>query len=176
MENVNPACILPMCEREDDQRIGTWKTLTAFEDQIVFQVGFAKAPHQAPCLKIDIGGVPHRFVHVKKQAAWFVAAVGGPQLKKGDMPAVTLLEELADKLILHSSNKDVDDEPETAVAAMGEVDSKYKLFDPMSELNGLYRLATTGNTKEEATTQNKYAEVFNAACCAHAKTTALRSM
>ena len=48
-----------------DQHIGTWKPLMVLEDQIVLQVGFAKAPHQAACLKIDIEGVPHRFVHVK---------------------------------------------------------------------------------------------------------------
>ena len=79
MEDINPECILPMCERVGDQHIGTWKPLMVLEDQIVLQVGFAKAPHQAACLEIDIEGVPHRFVHVRKQMIWFLTAVGGPQ-------------------------------------------------------------------------------------------------
>ena len=135
MEDINSECILPMCEREEDQHIGTWKALKVLEDQIVLQIGFAKAPHQAPCLKIDIEGVPHRFVHVKKGATWFVAAVGGPQLKKGDMPTVTVLDELTQKLFVDSLSKDIDDEPEIAVAAMGEVQDEDNVFDPMSQLN-----------------------------------------
>ena len=135
MEDINPECILPMCERVEDQHIGTWKALMVLEDQIVLQVGFAKAPHQAACLKIDIEGLPHRFVHVKKQMTWFVTAVGGPQQKKNDMPTVTVLDEIAEKLALQSSNKYIDDEPETAVAAMGEVQNEEPLYDPMCELN-----------------------------------------
>ena len=92
MEDINPECILPMCERGGDQHIGTWKALMVLEDQVVLQVGFAKAPHQAACVKIDIEGVPHRLAHVKKQTARFVTAVGGPQQKINDMPTVTMLE------------------------------------------------------------------------------------
>ena len=66
MEDINSECILPRCEREEDQHIGTWKALHVLEDQIVLQVGFVTPPHQAPCLNIDIEGVPHRFVHVKQ--------------------------------------------------------------------------------------------------------------
>ena len=66
MGDINPECILPMCERVGDQHIGTWKALMVLEDQVVLQVGFAKAPHQAACGQIDIEGVPRRFVHVQK--------------------------------------------------------------------------------------------------------------
>ena len=55
-----------MCERVEEQHIGIWNALLVLEDQIVLQVGFAKAPHQAACLKIDIEGVPYSFVHVKQ--------------------------------------------------------------------------------------------------------------
>ena len=82
MEDINAECILPMCERVGDQHIGTWKALMVLEDQVVLHVGFAKAPHQAACVEIDIEGVPRSFVHVKKQMTWFVTAVGGPQQKQ----------------------------------------------------------------------------------------------
>ena len=112
------------------------------ENQIVLQVGFAKAPHQARCLKIDIDGMPQTFVHVKKGDAWFVAAAGGTGARKGDMPTVTVLNDLIDKLAIVDQNKDeacadVDDQPETAVAAMGEVQNGDKKDDPMNELDDL---------------------------------------
>ena len=65
MQDINPECILPMCERVGDQHIGPWETLMVLEDQIVLQVGVAEAAHQAACLNIDIEGVPHRFAQVK---------------------------------------------------------------------------------------------------------------
>ena len=67
------------------------------EDQVVLQVGLAKAPHWAACVKLDIEGVPHRFLHVKKQMTWFVTVVGGPHQKQNDMPTVTVLDELYEK-------------------------------------------------------------------------------
>ena len=135
MGDINPhAHILPRCEHDEDQHIGIWHPLDVLEDQIVLQIGFSKNPHQAPCFKIDIEGVPHRFVHVKKQATWFVAAVGGTTLKKGDMPTVTVIEELTQKLFVGSLSKDLDDEPEIAVAAMGEVQDEEDAYDPMSQL------------------------------------------
>ena len=112
MGDINPECILPMCERVGGQHIGTWKAHMVLEDQVVLQVGFAKALHQAACVKNDIGGVPHSFVHVKKQMTWFVTAVGGPQQKKNDMPTVTVLDEITEKK-LWSSSKYIEDEPET---------------------------------------------------------------
>ena len=42
---------------------------------------------------------------------------------------------IQNKLALQNWNKYIDDEPETAVAAMGEVQNEEPLFDPMSELN-----------------------------------------
>ena len=105
MQDINPECILPMCERVGDHHIGTCKALMFLEDQIVLQVGFAKAPHQAACLNIDIGGMPHRFVHVNNQITWFVTAVGGPQQKENDMPTVTVVDDISEnKLALQNSN------------------------------------------------------------------------
>ena len=88
----------PTCERANDQRIGAWKALKVLEDNVVLQCGFANRKHMAPFVKVDVQGTPRKFVQVNKGARWFVAAVGGPQLKKGDMPTVTVLEELVDKL------------------------------------------------------------------------------
>ena len=65
VEDINPECILPMCERVGTNILAPGSHPWFLEDQIVLQVGFAKAPHQAACLKIDIEGVLHGFVHVK---------------------------------------------------------------------------------------------------------------
>ena len=148
-----------MCERLGDQHIGIWKPLMVLEDQIVLQVGLAKAPHQAACLKIDIEGVPHRFVHVKQQMTWFVTAVGGPQQKNNDMPTVTML-----------------DEPETAVAAVGEVQNKEPLFDPMAELNEIEDSPPLETPKKKRPLKTNARKPPNVEYGAHAKTTALRSM
>ena len=78
----------------------------------------------------------------KKGDAWFVAAVGGTSARKGDMQTVTMLEDLADKLAIVDQNEDeasaeVDDQPETAVASMGEVQNGEQKDDPMNELDDL---------------------------------------
>ena len=50
------------------------------------------------------------------------------------MQTVTVLDAISEQtLALQNSNKYMDDEPETAVAAMGEVQNEEPLFDPMSE-------------------------------------------
>ena len=130
----------PTCERANDQRIGAWKALKVLEDNVVLQCGFANRKHMAPFVKVDVQGTHRKFVQVNKGARWFVAAVGGPQLKKGDMPTVTVLEELMDKLAENIKNDDaarsaIDEEPETAVAAIGEGQDGDKLVDPMLEFN-----------------------------------------
>ena len=135
-------CILQKCLVEDDQRNVTWKELMVDENQIVLQVGFAKTPHQARCLKIDIDDMPQTFLHVKEGDAWFVAAVGGTSSRKGDMPTVTVPEDLAATLAIADQNEDeasanVDDRRETAVAAMGEVQNGDQKDDPMHEIDDL---------------------------------------
>ena len=72
----------PTCERANDQRIGAWKALKVLEDNVVLQCGFANRKHMAPFVKVDVQGTHRKFVQVNKGALWFVAAVGGPQLKK----------------------------------------------------------------------------------------------
>ena len=110
------------------------------EDNVVLQCGFANRKHMAPFVKVDVQGTHRKLVQVNKGARWFVAAVGGPQLKKGDMPTVTVLEELMDKLAENIKNDDaarsaIDEEPETAVAAIWEGQEGDRLVDPMLELN-----------------------------------------
>ena len=130
-------CILPKCLVEDDQRNGTWKELIIDEKQVVLQVGVAKTPHQARCLEIDIDDMPQTFVHVKKGDAWFVAAVGGTSARKGDMQTVTVLDDSVDQPAMVDKNEDeananVDDQQETAVAAMGEIQNEDQKDDPMN--------------------------------------------
>ena len=52
-------------------------------------------------------------------------------------------------LALQNSNKYMDDEPETAVAAMGEVKNEEPLFDAMSELNEIEDLPPLETPKKK---------------------------
>ena len=90
---------------------------------------------------------------------WFVTAVGGPQKKNNDMPTVTML-----------------DEPETAVAAVGEVQNKEPLFDPMAELNEIEDSPPLETPKKKRPLKTNARKPPNVKYGAHAKTTALRSM
>ena len=72
----------PTCGRANDQRIGAWKAVKVLEDNVVLQCGFANRKHVAPYVKVDVQGTPRKFVQANKGARWFVAAVGGTQLKK----------------------------------------------------------------------------------------------
>ena len=58
---------------------------------------------------MDIGDEVCKFVHVNKQHPWFVAAVGGPMLKKGNMPTVNVVEVLTSK-VYGKSYKDANHE------------------------------------------------------------------
>ena len=52
----------------------------------------------AQCLTVDYGGGEEKFIHLKKNSPWFIAAVGGPNCKRCSLPAVYVLEAIQDKL------------------------------------------------------------------------------
>ena len=67
-------------------------------DHIAIEEGFSKHAYQAQCVVVDIGDEVCKFAHVEKQHPWFLAAVGGPMLKKGHMPIVHVVDVLTTKV------------------------------------------------------------------------------
>ena len=88
---------------------------------------------------MEDAGEAWKFVHVKKNAPWFIAAVGGPQLKKGNMPSVHVIDVLYSKVFgkqykntTHEDedrNRGEDDDNEEVVK-----DEEVAEDDPMSML------------------------------------------
>lgn len=136
------ASLSPICEHEV-KNLGAWKPFTILVDHVAIEAGFSKHSYQAQCVTLESGGANLKFLHLRKQASWFVAAVGGPKLgAKGEMPTVTVIDELTAK-VFGGDFKD----PETAVAAAdtepAELDD-----DPMAELDDISpELETPKKTK-----------------------------
>ena len=75
--------IVPTCATFARSGFGARTTTYAITENISIDVGFGgKQQHQAASIVVDNGDERWRFVHVKKQSPWFVAAVGGPMQKR----------------------------------------------------------------------------------------------
>ena len=98
--------VVPMCEADSD--LGPWKAAQILPDHITMELGFSRMAYQAETVSIEVGGLMRRFVHFKKQHTWFVAAVGGPQMRKANMVAVRVIEELNSKVWGCAKGEDVD--------------------------------------------------------------------
>ena len=136
-----PACkdaenqLVPTCELRAKETIGPWKSVCILTDYIAIEGGFSKHPFQGQCVTMD----DVRYVHVKKNAPWFVAAVGGPNAKRGGLPAVRILDLLGAKLF-GKSYTEVGDEDQDCSRGEdgelddGELDDAGAEHDPMNEL------------------------------------------
>ena len=99
-----PACtsaeskLVPVCQEEASKALGAWKSACVLTDHIALEVGFSKQAYQAQCVTIDYAGGQEKFVHVKNNAPWFLAAVGGPNCKRSSLPAVYVIEALQSKM------------------------------------------------------------------------------
>ena len=86
---------VPICETEAKKELGEWHTAKILVDHIALEAGFAKQPYQAQCLTAECGETEWKFVHVTKNIPWFLAAVGGPQCKRGTLQSVLVIDTLA---------------------------------------------------------------------------------
>ena len=122
---ANPSAenqLAPFCESDAKTQLGAWKPAQILIDHIALEAGFSKQAYQAQCFTMD----DVKYVHVKKNAPWFIAAVGGPQAKKSSMPSVQVIDLLYSKVfgkefkhITHESEdrsrgEDLDNEDEFA--------------------------------------------------------------
>lgn len=140
--DIEPACtvaenqLVPMCTSKAKDTLGDWKSVHIRNDHIALQAGFSKVPFQGQCVTMD--GV--RYIHVKKNSPWFIAAVGGPQLKKGGLPSVQVIDQLCSKVFgnnytdVEAEDQDrsrgEDDEPDEGVEP-ADADADH---DPMNQL------------------------------------------
>ena len=90
--------LVPICGSEVKAALGAWKSVHILIDHVALEAGFSKQAFQAQCVTMEDAGEAWKFVHVKKNAPWFIAAVGGPQLKKGNMPSVHVVDVLYSKV------------------------------------------------------------------------------
>ena len=110
---AQPACtsaeskVAPVCEPQAMNTLGKWKSAIVLTDHIALEVGFSKQAYQAQCMTVDCVGGQEKFVHLKKNSTWFLAAVGGPKTNRSGLPAVTVVDTLNDK-IFGPSDKQVD--------------------------------------------------------------------
>ena len=86
---------VPICQTEAKKELGEWHTAKILVDHIALEAGFAKQPYQAQCLTAECGETEWKFVHVTKNIPWFLAAVGGPQCKRGTLQSVLVIDTLA---------------------------------------------------------------------------------
>ena len=122
-----------------------WKQVELFEGIIGISGGFLAKPLAAQSLMVSASGQSHRFVELKKTAEWFLKAVGGPKTQKGDLKAVTVIEDIRDKL-----NDDFDEDP--AVADPSAVADE---ADPMDALEEILDTPRKNSNGRKATPQNK---------------------
>ena len=112
---MQPACtspeskVVPVCEPEASNTLGAWRSANVLTDHIALEVGFSKQPYQAQCVTLDRAGGQERFVHLKQNSTWFLAAVGGPKTCRSGLPAVTVIETLCDKVCGPSDTQVVED-------------------------------------------------------------------
>lgn len=108
------------------QSLGAWKSATVLTDHISLEVGFSKQAMLAQCLTVDYGGGEEKFIHLKKNSPWFIAAVGGPNCKRSSLPAVRVIDALQSKLFGAGNKQVVDD----ADRGGGEHSEKEEAYDP----------------------------------------------
>ena len=77
---------------------GAWQPVSTFQGLIGISGGFCRKPLGAQSIEWTSGNKTHRFVELAKNAEWFLKGVGGAKTQKGDLKAVTVLDEIRDKL------------------------------------------------------------------------------
>ncbi len=77
---------------------GGWQPVSTFQGLIGISGGFCRKPLGAQSIEWTSGNKTHRFVEISKNAEWFLKGVGGAKTQKGDLKAVTVLDEIRDKL------------------------------------------------------------------------------
>ena len=77
---------------------GAWQPVSTFQGLIGISGGFCRKPLGAQSIEWTSGNKTHRFVELAKNSEWFLKCVGGARTQKGDLKAVTVVDEIRDKL------------------------------------------------------------------------------
>ena len=66
----------------------TWKPVGIHGGLIGISGGFNKRPLSAEYVDVPVDGKMQRFIHLNKDAEWFLKCAGGPNTQKGQMKTV----------------------------------------------------------------------------------------
>ena len=118
---------VPVCAQELAQKgLGLWKGVRMKAAAIVLSGGFGgTCSHVAETVLYRMDGEQWRFVHLHKQARWFLNGCGGPKAVRGDLPAVHVIGLLRERF--QSA------ETEVAEAAPAVADPMNDLDDALEE-------------------------------------------
>ena len=121
---------------------GKWQPVHVETTNIMITAGYAgKQSQSVPCIWYDMGKSKYRFVHLNKNAKWFLWCVGGTKVAKGDLAHVTVLDQLRDSYFgSERPEGDDDDKVDSAVADESQ-------DDPMSGLDSIVEQPQKGQTK-----------------------------
>ena len=102
-----------------------WKDIQIVEDVVGISGGFLVKPHSIESFQIVTDETYMRFVEVSKKSEWFLKAVGGAKIQKGELAGVKVLDELRKHMETNSG----------ASAAVADSTAVADDVDPMDELD-----------------------------------------
>ena len=118
------AAATPVCAYSHDNHLGTWRKSSAMSSCVWIQGGFGgKTESVAQTIRFEMGGSEYVFVHVHKNARWFIAAIAGPSARKGDIAQVKILDNV--RRLIERPNADPN----------GEAPAVAEYVDPMEDLD-----------------------------------------
>ena len=121
-----------------------WTSLKMNTSNIMINAGYSgQTPHCVPCIWYIMGKTRYRFVHITKNAKWFLQCVGGSNVCKGDLSQVTVLEKIRESYFGGEFPVDADDEKEDTAVADDSQD------DPMLALVEVDDSAVAGEIKKK---------------------------
>ena len=89
---ISETPITPMVAASKHGR--TWRQAKMHHGQVNISGGFCAKPVEADCQVVQMDGKTHRFIKLDKNTAWFLQGVGGNYTRKGDLKAVSVIQEL----------------------------------------------------------------------------------
>jgi hypothetical protein len=145
---------------------GKWRSAALVHGVVSIVGGFSMQPMTGSSIEYMDGGIMSTFVLLDKNAQWFLKGVGGPQVRKGDLKAVTVLQQIRDRFneqpIEHDTTvagASCTTIPDTAVAESICAAVADECGDPMDDLDDLPKSVAKPHVKAPRNKHTKKSEV-----------------
>ena len=123
--------IAPTCAHRNPE---PWRRVQILSGSIGITAGFGgKHVCMGECLVHDMNGENLKFVHLHKNARWFLSSVAGRKASRGDIATVRVLDEIRQKFCEEDINADATDDTTDDTTAVAE--QTHKEADPMDALD-----------------------------------------